>query len=226
MRLHAVGGLANRLRAILSYRAFYGDLTVIWDADEYVSHGLWSDVFEPLPRVTFTSAVHLAWDYEDWAPHANAPQGWEEAYREVRLVPPLARTVATLEETCPAFVACHIRRTDMLPLLEQEKLPVEPLGSWVEWTKQWPHLQVYVSTDNGETQAMMRRHLGPRAWMPRPLPGGERQGLVDHRRNGTLADAVIDLVVCQKATHFKGSIHSSFTDTITTMRKLHARTDL
>ena len=53
MRLHAVGGLCNRLRAILSYLAAHDTLTVVWEPDEYVSHGRFSDVFGPLDGVTF-----------------------------------------------------------------------------------------------------------------------------------------------------------------------------
>jgi len=221
-RLHAVGGLANRLRAILSYRAVYRELQVVWKADEYVSHGRWAEVFEPVEGITFIGPER-GWDAEAFSPHKESPDGWEEAYREVRVVPGVAQIIGEEERGRGAFVAVHIRRTDMIPLLEKENIGLEPLSAWLTWAKQWPALPVYVATDNGVTQETMRELLGPRAWVLRPLKGEAYQELTEHRRNGTLVDAVVDLIMCSQALHFRGSVFSSFSETITTLRRLNAR---
>lgn len=216
LRLHAVGGLANRLRAILPRRP----VDVIWDADEYVSRAKWSDVFEPLDGVRF---VEGGWDVEDYAPSKGAPKEWERGYLELKMTPKVAYEVAQRTNALGSYVAIHVRRTDMLPLLESEGKPVEPLENFINWAEGWSTLPVYVASDNGETQAELCRLIGPRSRVFVSLPGAERQGLVDHSRNGTLVDAVVDLVVCAGARAFRGTKHSSFTDLIETIRRLHDR---
>ena len=56
MRIHAVGGLANRLRAVLSHRERDGFVEVGWQQDEPVSCAHFLDVFEPITRVSWGPA--------------------------------------------------------------------------------------------------------------------------------------------------------------------------
>ena len=214
-RLHAVGGLANRLRAILSYRAHYGPLTVVWEPDEYVSYGRWADVFEPIDGVTFEDRG--AWHIEAYAPHPSAKDGWLKAYGE--LVP----KIGNLD---PSPLAIHIRRTDHVPMLKELGRLPQRLDEWRDWTSARSG-SVWIACDNGETQRAMMQYLGDRARLYELLPGKEEQGLVDHHRNGSLKHAVVDLYMCAAADEFRGTRDSSFSDTIDVLRSLrHARPSL
>lgn len=213
MRLHAVGGLCNRLRAILSYLAAHDTLTVVWEPDEYVSHGRFSDVFGPLDGVTFVDSG--PWDVEDFAPCKAAPADWEDAYAELRPFNERSRTPPRV-----SYVAIHVRRTDHVPDVGTHGGKMTRLEEFLGWTRQWPELPVWCATDNAETRAKLVAVLGDR-FRGGVDPGGrEEQALTDHRRNGRLEDAVVDLYACVCATHFKGSYASSFTDTIEILRRL------
>ena len=212
-RLHAVGGLCNRLRAILSYRAVHRKLVVVWEPDQYVSHGRFEDVFEPLEGVTF---VDSAWFMkEDFAPHPNAPRGWETAYGELLPVGGGWR-----HSGWRPYCAIHVRRTDHVPDVDTHGGRMTPIGAFLEWAFQWPGLPVWCAVDNGETRATLERALGSRFRAGEDPGGAEFQQLTDHRRNGSLQSAVTDMFQCAVAAHFMGSHASSFTDTIEILRRL------
>lgn len=211
IRLHAVGGLCNRLRAILGYRARFGrPLSVVWTPDEYVSHGRFSDVFEALDGVTFCDDG--PWTVEDFSPPASVPADWERGYGDL---------VTKEDHIGPltSYLAIHVRRTDHVPDTATHGGRIRPLEDYVEWAARWPTLPVYVATDNGQTQAKLCSMLGSRAVVGTRLDGVEIQALHDHRRNGTLRDAVRDLCRCSAATHFLGSLEGSYSQTINIFRR-------
>jgi len=216
--LNAVGGLCNRLRAILSYRAVYRVLDVLWLRDEYVSFAGWSDVFMPLPGVRFLD--HGPFTAEDYAPHRRSTVGWEDGYRDLRPTPELAVTVdahiSVMRIDRPRYVAAHIRRTDHVPNFPE---PLPPLEGYAAWARSFD-APLWLATDNEATRGRMRElvkcNTGP--W----IGGREEQGLTDHHRNGRLHEAVIDLFMCVYADAFLGTPGSSFTDTIHVMRRLRA----
>lgn len=216
-RLHAVGGLCNRLRAILSYRAVLGDLTVVWEPDEYVSHGRFRDVFLPIQGVDFVDSGW--WMKEDFAPHPDAPAGWEDAYRLLHPVDTVHLRMTQCVESRNSYLAVHIRRTDHVPDVSTHGGNMTPWSDFLEWAKQTAE-PIYVATDNGVTQRNAYDAWPLRFMCCTRLGGSEEQLLTDHSRNGTLADAVVDLFVCSQAREFKGSNASSFTDTIEILRRL------
>lgn len=224
MILHAVGGLCNRLRAIFGWRALHGgQLKVVWDADEYVSRARWADVFEPLLRVEFVEGP--PWDVEAWAQPEVAPVNWDHGFvTDLRPVPAIAQRIAGIG-TMGDLAAIHVRRTDHLPNAGLCGVHVEGLEDFVLWAENACLLTrktCYVATDNRETQAFLMQRLGfygVNAISPAELVGTDAQRLTDHHRNGSLADAVVDLYVCASAMVFKGTRGSSFTDTIETMRR-------
>jgi hypothetical protein len=225
VRLHAIGGLCNRLRAILSRRfSSVNDLTVVWDVNEYVSGARWDDVFMPMLGVTFEHHdgwTGSGWDVEDFAPAKDAPDGWERAYAELRPVTNIRQRIAVAMSALGEYSAMHVRRTDHVPNQESLGAHVEPLEDWILWAEKVAQQNVWVATDNGETQQTLSERLrfyGMQASLTW-LQGAATQGLEDHRRNGTLADAVVDLYVCAAAKYFKGSQGSSFTDTIEILRR-------
>lgn len=217
VRLHAVGGLCNRLRAILSYRAVHGAIDVVWMADEYVSHAQWEDVFEPVPGVRF---VEGGWTVRDSRVAKDAPTGWQDQYSLLRPTAAVAMRVRNaIGQMGGTYAAVHVRRTDHIPNVGGE---VKPLTYFADWANELS-FPIYVATDNGETQAFFRARWPLRAHFGATLGGAEAQGLLDHHRNGALSDAVVDLFVCAEATAFQGTRRSSFTDTIYCLRKLRAR---
>lgn len=220
-RLHPIGGLCNRLRAMLSYRAAHGALDVIWDATADVSGASWLDVFLPLRAIRFVSG---GWDHEDYAPRQPQPEEWEEGYLELVPTPEIAATIgahlSTLRLDHPRYVATHIRRGDHVPNYPE---PLPPLEAHARWATLFPGVPLWLAADCEETRQKMRVlhkcHTG--SW----IGGSDVQGLEDHTRNGTLAQAVVDLFMCAKASAFIGTPGSSFTDTIHALRRFHAPTD-
>ena len=218
MILHAIGGLCNRLRAILSYRAAHSDaIDVVWDADEYVSHASWADVFEPLQGVRFVSG---RWDEEAYAPCWRAPRGWDYAYRSLRPI----RSVQERIDRCIAglggdYSAIHARRTDHAPNAALSGLVLESNDAFLSWAQESPR-PLFVATDNGETADWFSSRYTRPVHVSARLGGAASRELTDHHRNGSLADAVVDLYVCAGATRFRGTVGSSFTDTIEILRRI------
>jgi hypothetical protein len=216
--LHPVGGVSNRLRAILSYRSVHGHLSVVWDADEYVSHAEWADVFEPIPGVTFVTG--RKWDREDYAPTAGALKGWEAAYVDLHPVESIRRHIASVQNSLSGhYLAAHIRRTDHVPDVLARGEKVKPLEDYVAWANQWPDRSLYIATDNGVTQRKMSE-LRRRSYFAEALPADSEEVRATHARYGTLAAAVTDMFVCAGARGFMGTEASSFTDTIQILRGL------
>lgn len=218
IRLHAVGGFANRLQAILSWRAAHGAIEVAWDVNEYVSHAAPLEVLEPIAGVSFVLNAST-WSVEDHGHCPTAPKDWRKAYAEVRPVEAIAKRVGKLVADLAPFAAMHVRRTDMVPLVARAGLSLTSDDDYGAWIDRWrPLMPVYLATDNGETQkkwiAHGNVHVGAR------LEGTEIQGEADHHRNGTLADAVVDLLTCARARYFLGAGFGSFSATIEILRGL------
>jgi len=223
-RLLVLGGLCNRLRALLSCRAAYGAIDVVWEPVDMVSHARFDDVFEPLADVHFVDGDR-GWDLEAWAPVPGAPEGWERGYKELFPCRPILDRFDALVASLGGvgnYAAIHVRRTDHVPNMATMDREIEPLGEYLEWAP-GRALPLYVATDNGETQDAILRARGAdglRTKFGKHLPGLALQGLEDHTRNGELSDAVVDLWVCRHAAHFKGTTGSSFTDTINILRAM------
>ena len=242
-----MGGLCNRLRTILSYRAAYGSLEVEWLPIQ-VGAGTWDEVFEPLEGVTFVTPgpwtlrhqggpvlVHYSIMSNEWAvkselrgqadeptwadcnPLASAPMGWQTAYRDVRLVP-------KLREALPdrPYSAVHVRRTDHEEMAKSWGVweGDDPMYAWIR-TDAGPRF--YIATDNRHSQdryAEAVRVCGGTALVARriyPTLGTPADG---ENRATPLAHAAIDLFACVRADRFKGTPGSSFTATIELLRSM------
>lgn len=214
-RLKAVGGLCNRLQAILSHRRKHGPLTVVWMPDEYVSHARWGDVFCPLAEVEFVDGG--PYDVEDYAPPLGEPDGWRAAYAEVKLRGSIEYMVPRYEHD-----AIHVRRTDWHRMVQRYHA-FEPMqdAAYLAWCDE-SALPVWVATDNSETQGRFMNALGHRFRGDSLIrPSTEEQAEHDHRRHTTLEQAAVDLFACANAVRFLGSGPlSSFSRTIEDMRRL------
>jgi hypothetical protein len=220
-RLVPIGGLCNRVRAILSYRAVHGAIEVLWARSSSVSGGTWEDAFGPLEGVSFTDiGTGHAHDYagEGLIAYAQvapeAPVGWAKGYAD--LIPPRAvqrRMGAVLARTGDVYYAVHARRGDHAAHAPKfgHFTTNEELLEWVlERDDRWPW---YLATDDPSTRAWFAR-------VKRPIVGSGLVGAVGgyEQRAGTLEDAAVDLFVCTDAALFKGCWMSSFSETIELLR--------
>ncbi len=216
--VQVVGGLCNRLRAVLSRPR---PLTVIWEKDAYVDFGEWSDVFLPLQGVTFVEHG-IADEREVFAPPANAASGWERGYS--KLIPGYATAywIQSLKQYIRApYAAIHVRRTDHTPLSKEYKSHTADEVFDAFLAKLPKEMPVYLATDNAETQALYADKLGIRTVFAGPIRASSaEQAGDDHRRHTSLEHAVTDLFMCADAAVFQGSGYSSFTWTIDTLRHI------
>ena len=227
--LAAVGGLCNRALSVLSYhRAHPESLRVLWFADVYVAGGRWSDVFEPLPNVTFVEEL-WNFDAQSWGPLGEFPPDYSELRPSAQVALEVANVVAG-SGLQSGYAAIHVRRTDFthLTLGYFPPTPDEQFDAFVQGLD--PELPLYLATDNRETQEKFaRKYMNGGHGMSRPrrvvtasqflLTGGEVQGMTDHRRHGTFLHAAVDLFTCAgAAAGFKGTTGSTFTRVIEGLR--------
>lgn len=213
-RVRAFGGLANRLRVVLSYRHTFGPLEVVWHPDGEIAHGRFSDVFAPIDGVTFLDEGLCGTKTLDPYPHAR--DGWRFLYRDLKLKPEHAVRVEAERER--PYAAIHVRRTDHVAM-------AKALGGYVEdeeffaWMGR-VNMPVFIATDNATTQAAFIK-AAAEALVPiltaGPILSDSWEG---GHRNTDLARTAVDLVTCVNARTFMGSKESSFTNLVHTMRDL------
>lgn len=211
--IHVHGGLANRLRAIISWRHTVGPLTVAWKPDGQVAHARFSDAFKPLSGVEFIDrvpdGVHSTYEV-----HPHAMNGWERAYLELQPLsePPVMQR---------PYAAVHMRRTDAVSY-QKQCMAHEADWVFIDWIKGAPMSRIFLATDNGTTQREMIRAISSIGKYP------VTYGTIEERenqnesevRNTPLLRAVWDLWTCASADLFRGSGASSYTNLIRTMREL------
>lgn len=208
MIVHAHGGLANRLRVILSFRAAHGPLTVVWRPDSQVAGGRFSDCFERLDGVTIVDGIIANEAVSTCDPCPTAPEGWQASYSDLVLKPWLELAVERLASP----IAIHVRRTDIADLGE----PLEPEDDYIRFAQEHSG-RVFVATDNHTTQHYYRTVLGDRCVMQPIDPHGE---LAHDHRATTLEHAAIDMFAAARSEWFKGTSASAFTWAIEILRRL------
>ena len=216
MIVHAIGGLANRLRVVFSHRAKHGEIAVQWAPDGEIAGARFDDVFMAIPAVTFL--------YDDRVPVGgttdpapNAPAQWERDYSLLRLRDDHAQRYCALRPGEP-YSAIHVRRTDHSAIAAQDPTRDEEFVEFIHHA----YRLVYIATDNGTTQRQYINTVLETGRTPvyvAPIHEHERQDM-SGQRNTTLADSAIDLFACAGAYTFKGTRHSSFSNLIQTLRGL------
>lgn len=206
MIIHAHGGLANRLRVVLSYRAAHGPIVCVWKPDSQVAGSRFTDCFSPLDGVEFIDDGKYNVSSCDPSPHA--PSGWQKAYGDLVLRPQHEATVNALE--CP--IAVHIRRTDIADL----GVALEPEDDYIRFIQDHEG-PAFLATDNYVTQHYMHGILGERVVRQRIEEHGELPH--DHRAT-SLPQAAIDMFTCARAKYFKGTTASAFSWAIEILRSL------
>lgn len=217
MILRPVGGIGNRLRAMMS--RLEPGLVVQWPVDWECAFAEWEDAFEPIDGVTIFNVVRNPDDTFDercdveTCDTAPLKPGWTAAYRHLKPAPNVKRRIGW----GMPYDAIHVRRTD-----HAHVIPIE--------AKTWDHefesfcarregKPIYIATDNAATQRHYSRLYG-NFWSTRIETGTEKCMYGDHTRHTSLADSVVDIFMCAEAERFMGTRGSSFTDTINILRGL------
>jgi hypothetical protein len=217
-RIRAFGGLANRLRVVLSYRAAFGPLEIVWRPDGEIAYGRFLDVFEPLHGVTFLDEAICGTKTLD--PYPAAPADWQRGYSELRLRREWEAKLTYLLSPTVDYSAIHIRRTDHVQLAKACGTYTDD-DAFRKWLRACEST-VYVAADNGTTQAAYLAYLaeaGRASIVYEVIPEHPDQDK-GGRRNTTLAHCAVDLFACVRAKSFMGSGESSFTNLVHTLRAL------
>ena len=218
MIVHCYGGISNRLRVILSYRAKYGEVDVVWLPDGEICGARFLDVFEPIAGVRFIEPKHESY-YRTCDPAPDVPPYWQEMYGRLTLRLEYHARWLVLRPSEP-YDAIHVRRTDHHDYEPARLAPTtdETFYGFLSGATQ----PVWLATDNGTTQLQYMRGIraaGRTCLVCDGIHVHERENM-SGQRNTTLADAAIDLFMCAGAVNFFGSRHSSFTNAIHTLRNL------
>jgi hypothetical protein len=215
-----MGGLANRIRSILSWRSSHGPIEVLWARSTGVCRARFLDVLEPLEGVTFGDIGDgPAQDYKgpcDVAPTCSlapdAKPGWTESYMELRPLPPIQARIDAIKKTIGSpYYAIHARRTDHVTHAARfgHFTTNDELAKWIGIRRMLP---LYVATDCPDTLHWFRQRFDTRCNVePKAVDGYDK-------RAQSLEDAVIDLWMCVGAREFRGSWFSSFSETIDVLR--------
>ena len=217
MIVHVYGGLCNRLRVILSYRALHDAIQVVWPADGEIAGARWSDVFAPLDGVEFLDDGIA--EVRTLDPNLFAPAGWQGDYRNVKLLPEQLDVFSRLTVARP-FGAMHVRRGDHVAFSRGHGTftPDDEFVSWLQFAPE----RVYLATDTAKSQRAAEAWImsANRAPIVHSDIASHPEEDVGGRRNTSLAVAALDLFACASASVFKGTRDSSYTDTIELLRKI------
>ena len=126
-----------------------------------------------------------------------------------------AAAEANVHECGPHFVAVHVRRTDHHVYHEACRTTDAQFSEFLERHAPAP---IYMATDNAVSQQDYQARYGDRVKALTPM---ELQPVVDVHRHTSVQQAVIDIFTCMRATVFKGSYYSSFSDAIQRLRLAH-----
>lgn len=215
MIVHAYGGLCNRLRVVLSYRAA-GVSEFRWDADGEIAGAHFGDVFRPLRGVSFVTGGA---DLRTCDPCPSAPDGWQAAYRELTLIPCHLAAFQRLAATRP-FGAMHVRRGDHVDYAKSLGT-FTPDDEFVTWLQSAPE-RVYLATDTAKSQRAAEAWImsANRTPIVHSDIASHPEEDVGGRRNTDLHIAALDLFACASADSFKGTRESSFSDTVRMLRAM------
>lgn len=207
--LKPVSGLCNRLRAMFSYltyaRSINQHLLVAWNVT-LECNGRFIDYFYVPNNVTIVPRYFGKIDYI-----TNEPHPVTYNYNELRLLPHMEEKINTIKSILGKYIAVHIRRTDHILLAKQQQLYLED-QAYIDFINKYPDYNVYIATDNIETQNYFNGLYGDRI---KVIPSMNNSL---NLRKTTLEQAIIDLYVCAGSDLFMGASYSSFTDTILMLR--------
>lgn len=227
IRLYSHSGLCNRLRLIAEYKHLSDTknkkMEIFW-VKSVQCNALFKDLFNPIPNIEFT---YLKYKRRRLRPENTAtklnlfPHSQKIKNKNHLIFKPLDDIMEEIEETKKRidgeYVACHIRRTDIITI--QEKYDEEPPTDemFIDFIEKHPDKKIYLATDERDTQNKFVDIFGDRVYHSCVLVGNgnKRQPY----RTTSIKDAVKDVFLCIGATDFMGTVCSSFSGFIENYRK-------
>ena len=214
--VNARGGLCNKLRVTQSYYKYAQSvntcLVVCWEPGDNCP-GFFLDYFEPVQNIIFVKKLPRGIPVY-YHGHNSHPQYLHHIIPELKPLPHI------VDEINIKFVllggrydAIHVRRTD-------HEIVAKSNGKFTEDEEFFHFIEasnrkyIYIATDNKETYDLFKSKYPNRILCPFPP-------VVQGLRQTSLKDSIVDLYMCVYASTFRGSGWSSFTDTITVMRRLN-----
>lgn len=212
--MRPIGGLCNRLRVIGSrlYKARAAGKTLAvwwWVTPECAAK--YHDLFVNPPNdlivyentdcpvhVEVTCYVDKSMPVAAWAALAV------NTFKPISVIQ--TRIDAVLDKLGPDFVAVHIRRTDHNERYDEDAV-------YAQFAQKYPESNVYAAADNPRSIVTLKKSLGARLQYNGAFA---KTGI----RLTSISDAVVDLWVSSRATRFRGTYWSSFSEWIEIMRKL------
>ena len=212
----ARGGLNNKIRVMLSYlyRANKENkkLIVIWIKDTECPDD-YNTLFYPIKNMDVISYNNNMSDFETWEID-NEEYVQEKYHKLLKPLPNIQKNIQLFQDLLGSqYIACHIRRTDIVIHKGQPWYKPKTDKEYMDFIDQYDsNLNIYIATDNKDTQDVFINKYKNRVIIKPIIPSAEL-------RQTSLQDALVDMYVCIGSTYFLGSKGSSFTDTITYMRK-------
>jgi hypothetical protein len=216
------GGLCNMLRVVFSWyaKALAEDkkLIVCWPITD-ACPGFFLDYFEPVSDIEFIKGYNplYRYDYQGCGvlEEFNNPSMYDALCPRVNIKAIVDSNIAKLNfNSGCGFVAIHVRRTDHVRDAKMNNKFTSDEDFFEFLDKQLNKVNIYLATDNLETQRIFKARYGNRLKINKWIT--PRLDL----RQTDIKDAVIDILTCAHANAFLGSGWSSFSDLINDLRVL------
>lgn len=214
------GGLCNFLRVVFSYylQAKYQKrkLIVIWE-ESSACNGYFLNYFKKVKGIKFVKN-----NYNKYIIHYNGcfahpklkKYGKNNMYKGLFLKDELQEIINKNKQILGKYVAVHIRRTDHIQLAKKNGVYMDE-KVFINFIKQFPDMNVYVATDNRETQQKFLDLFGDKIKVYTEITKKKKK-----LRQTSMREAIIDIFMCAGANKFLGTKYSSFSDTIKRIRKI------
>ena len=212
------GGLSNQLRTLLSWNIICKEnnckLYVEWN-NYRECNGNFLDYFKPIKNITFikNNKNNLKVCYEGGQIHPlfekirNKNTIYKELIPRDDLMEEVKKKIEILEDN---YIAVHIRRTDFFDKYKK-KCNDEYFMNFIDKFKNNKNL--YVATDNQFTYNKFYKKY-------KNLMKFDYHDIIKRKqlRKTSLRSAIIDIYMCVYSKNFLGTIYSSFSDIIDSLR--------
>ena len=242
--VRATGGLARRLRMVLTFRGLALErgrpLLVVWQVDGFCP-ARFGALFQPLVGMSLVEddaglmVHHDRCDRTAVCGTLREEQTYMELRPNVALRTEIERRI-TLLGGARRFVAVHVRRTDFEPdpaegsssgaAAADLRTPDAEFFEWLEHPLRadW---RIYLATDCATTQRVFLERYGERLvatsltqFDPEDNEVAANGGTTALRQTSVSA-AVVDMWVCVGSANFKGTRRSAFSDAIALLRRCY-----
>jgi hypothetical protein len=216
-----IGGLCNRLRVIFSYFQYCKEinkkLIVVWKNDDKCN-GFFLNYFKPVNGIKFIQyglkkneqAYMGRIDYYGLREH---PNNYKNIYNDLTLLDNLQKKVETIKNKLNKYISIHIRRTDLNNMLVKFNLNFTDDTEFIDFINKNKNYNLYIATDNRKTQDKYYKLFKDKIKIIKFIEES------DKHRQTTLEQAIIDIFACIYSNKFKGTIGSSFSNLVKTIRK-------